>query len=92
MIFIYIFAHEMKQPINPIIKITAMPKGRAKKDRTQEVNSIFDNLKFCSYDDLTQIIKSATERQKKIKAEELEALKKQREAIDAKIAEMEKEG
>ena len=81
----------MKQPINPLIKTKKMAKGRTPKDRTAEIQAVYDGLKFCSYDDLTQVIKSATERQKKIKAEELEALKKQREAIDAKIAEMEKE-
>lgn len=80
----------MKQPINPLIKTKKMAKGRTPKDRTAEIQAVYDGLKFCSITDLNQIIKLAKSQIEKKKESEKEALKNQIAELQKQLEDLEK--
>ena len=55
-----------------------MAKGRTPKDRTAEIQAVFDGLKFCSADELKQVIEKANSL---IDKKRNEAIKAKEEAI-----------
>ena len=67
-----------------------MAKGRTPKDRTTEIQAVFDGLKFCNYNQLQDIIEKATERMAKIKETEKEAIKNQIAELQKQLADLEK--
>ena len=64
--------------------------ARGKKPRTEEVKSVFDNLKHCTLSDLQEVIKRANSLIDEAKKVEIEAKKKQIKALKAELAELEK--
>lgn len=65
-----------------------MAKGR--KPRTEEVKSVFDNLKHCTLSDLQEVIKRANSLIDEAKKAEIEALEEEIKEKQAKLAELKK--
>jgi len=64
--------------------------ARTKKDRTTEIQAVYDGLQFCNIQQLNEIIEKANKLIAAKKQSEIEAKKKQIEALKAELAELEK--
>lgn len=63
--------------------------ARNKKDRTNEVQTVFENLKHCDYSQLEEVIERAKKLLERKKAEQLAFLRAELEAVQNKISELE---
>lgn len=64
--------------------------ARTKKDRTNEVQAVFDGLQYCNGTQLKEVIAKASALLDKAKKAEIEVKKAQIEALKAELAELEK--
>lgn len=63
--------------------------ARTKKNRSEEVKSIFTNLKYCNYNELEEVIEKANNLLKEKKEEELATLRKELADLQGKIKKLE---
>lgn len=64
--------------------------ARLKKDRTEEVNSVFNNLKFCNIDQLKEVIVKANNLIESKKEQEIEERKKLIERLQKEVENLQK--
>lgn len=64
--------------------------ARKPKDRTAEVQAVFDGLQYCTPAQLREVIEKSNKLIDAKKDAEIEAKKKQIEALQAELAELEK--
>ena len=64
--------------------------ARTKKDRTNEVQAVFDGLQYCNGTQLREVIAKASALLDKAKKAEIEATEKQIAELNAKLAELKK--
>lgn len=64
--------------------------ARTRKDRTAEVEAVFNGLQFCNATQLNEVIKQANNLLAKAKKAEIEATEKQIAALNEKLAELKK--
>lgn len=64
--------------------------ARTKKDRSTEVEAVFAGLPYCNATQLKEVIAKANTLLDKAKEAEIEAKKKQIEALQAELAELQK--
>lgn len=64
--------------------------ARTKKDRSAEVEAVFNGLQYCSASQLNEVIEKASSLLEKAKKAEIEATEKEIKALQSKLAELKK--
>lgn len=63
--------------------------ARTKKNRSEEVKSVFNNLKYCGFNELEEVIEKANNLLKEKKEEQLATLRKELADLQGKIKKLE---
>lgn len=64
--------------------------ARTKKDRSEEVEAVFNGLKYCNTEQLKQIIDKANKLIADVKQAEIETLEAEIKKMQAKVADLKK--